>query len=145
MMSIGHSALGPPTSMTGGAALGSVNVPRSQTKLDALSDKLKMKKSEDLKKPYQSLAQERWAHSPSGKEALGEKGVKEWDAATRGKKLPEKVGKAEDLEHKPLPTNEKEPLDFDTLIGEKLNRFSQLLRSEIVRLKLQKIADKIKK
>jgi hypothetical protein len=41
--------------------------------------------------PYKSLAQEGWAHSPAGKKALGEAGVKEWDAATKGKKLPEKV------------------------------------------------------
>jgi hypothetical protein len=43
--------------------------------------------------PYKSLAQERWAHSPSGIKALGKKGVKEWDAATKGKRLPEKVKK----------------------------------------------------
>ena len=41
--------------------------------------------------PYQSLAQERWAHTPAGTKALGGKGkVAEWDAATKGKKLPEK-------------------------------------------------------
>jgi hypothetical protein len=44
--------------------------------------------------PYESLAQERWAHSPSGLKALGGKAkVAEWDASTRGKKLPERVGK----------------------------------------------------
>jgi hypothetical protein len=94
MMSIGHSALGPPTQMVGGAALGSVEVPKSQHKLDALSDKMKMKKEEDL-------------------------------------------------EGRPMPAEDKN-LDWETLIGERLNRFSQLLRSEIVRLKLQKIANKIK-
>jgi len=41
--------------------------------------------------PYKSLAQERWAHSPTGEKALGKEGVKEWDAATKGKKLPDKV------------------------------------------------------
>ena len=42
--------------------------------------------------PFQSDAQRRWGHSPAGQKALGgpEK-VKEWDAATKGKKLPEKV------------------------------------------------------
>lgn len=96
MISIGHGAMGPPTSLTGGAALGSVKVSPSQTKLDSLSEKLKMKKTDDI-------------------------------------------------ENKNLPTNEKDPKDWETLIGERLNRFSQLLRSEIVRLKLQKIADKIKR
>lgn len=41
--------------------------------------------------PYKSLAQEHWAHSPSGEKALGEEGVKEWDKATKGKKLPKKA------------------------------------------------------
>lgn len=41
--------------------------------------------------PYKSSAQRRWAHSPSGIEALGKKGVKEWDRASEGKKLPERV------------------------------------------------------
>ena len=43
--------------------------------------------------PYESLAQERWAHTPAGTKALGGKAkVAEWDAATKGKKLPKKVG-----------------------------------------------------
>lgn len=41
--------------------------------------------------PAKSKAQLRWVNSPAGHEALGEKGVKEWDAATKGKKLPERV------------------------------------------------------
>lgn len=94
MLQIGHGALGAPTSLTGGAALGSVEAHPSQAKLKKLEDKLKMKKAEDLE----------------------------------GKQLPVK----------------DQNLDWETLIGERLNRFSQLLRSEIVRLKLQKIADKIK-
>lgn len=144
MMSIGHGAVGAPTGLVGGAALGNVKVPNSQHKLDQLADKMKTKKSEDLKKPYVSEAQRRWAHTPKGKEALGgEAAVHHWDEATRGKKLPE-TKKAEDAEKKPLPTDEKEPLDWDTLIGERLNHFSQLLRSEIVRLKLKKIQDYIK-
>lgn len=52
-----------------------------------------------LTKPYSSEAQRRWAHTAAGKEALGgEAGVHEWDEATKSKKLPEKVGKSEDLE-----------------------------------------------
>ncbi len=43
--------------------------------------------------PYKSQAQERWAHTPSGEKALGKAGVKEWDAASEGKKLPKKAPK----------------------------------------------------
>lgn len=41
--------------------------------------------------PYASDAQRRWAHTTEGTKALGgpEK-VAEWDAATKGTKLPEK-------------------------------------------------------
>lgn len=43
--------------------------------------------------PYKSLQQERWAHTPAGTKALGGKAVvAEWDAATKGKKLPKKIG-----------------------------------------------------
>ena len=42
--------------------------------------------------PYQSDAQRRWAHTPAGLEALGgETAVNEWDQASAGKKLPERV------------------------------------------------------
>lgn len=42
--------------------------------------------------PYKSARQRSWAHTPAGTKALGgaEK-VKEWDEATKGKKLPEHV------------------------------------------------------
>jgi hypothetical protein len=51
---------------------------------------------EPLMKPYSSEAQRRWAHTSTGKEALGgEAAVHEWDEATKGKKLPEKVKKSE--------------------------------------------------
>jgi hypothetical protein len=43
--------------------------------------------------PFVSKAQERWGNSPAGKKALGKKGVEEWNAASKGKKLPEKVKK----------------------------------------------------
>jgi hypothetical protein len=46
--------------------------------------------------PWKSDAQRRWGHSQAGKEALGgDSAVHEWDEATKGKKLPEKVSKAE--------------------------------------------------
>ena len=68
--------------------------------------KSEMEKKEELKplmKPYTSEAQRRWAHTAAGKEALGgETGVHEWDEATKGKKLPEKVSKSKDLK-KGLP------------------------------------------
>jgi hypothetical protein len=41
--------------------------------------------------PAVSKAQLRWVNSPSGHKALGESGVKEWDQATAGKKLPERL------------------------------------------------------
>jgi len=41
--------------------------------------------------PYKSKAQERWANSPTGKKALGSQKVAEFNAASKGKKLPEKA------------------------------------------------------
>jgi hypothetical protein len=43
--------------------------------------------------PARSKAKLRWVNSPMGKEALGSKGVKEWDSASKGKKLPERKKK----------------------------------------------------
>ena len=43
--------------------------------------------------PFKSAAQQRWGNSPSGHAALGDAGVAEWNSATKGKKLPEKVKK----------------------------------------------------
>ena len=55
-------------------------------------------KAEKLTKPYVSEAQRRWAHTETGKKALGgESGVHEWDEATKGKNIPEKVHKSESL------------------------------------------------
>jgi hypothetical protein len=42
--------------------------------------------------PFASLAQEGWAHSHPDK--FGRKNLAEWDAATKGKKLPEHVKKS---------------------------------------------------
>jgi hypothetical protein len=41
--------------------------------------------------PYASDRQRRWAHSPTGVKALGKAKVKEFDNATKGKKLPERA------------------------------------------------------
>ena len=42
--------------------------------------------------PAKSKAQLRWVNSPGGRKALGAAGVKEWDEASKGLELPEKVG-----------------------------------------------------
>lgn len=42
--------------------------------------------------PYKSEKQRRWAHTKRGTKALGGKEkVKEWDEASKGKKLPTRV------------------------------------------------------
>ena len=43
--------------------------------------------------PYRSKAQERWAHTEAGEKALGGPAkVAEWDRASKGKRLPPRVG-----------------------------------------------------
>lgn len=60
--------------------------------------------------PYKSDSQRRWAHTEAGKKALGgESAVHEWDSATKGKKLPEKVSKSE---KQPKHPNLLKLLDF---------------------------------
>jgi len=67
-----------------------MNVPKTQKSENTMGQK-------PLMKPYVSEAQRRWAHTPTGEKALGGKaGVHEWDEATKGKKLPEKVAKSEE-------------------------------------------------
>jgi predicted GNAT family acetyltransferase len=57
------------------------------------------KKAEILQKPYRSEAQRRWAHTDAGKKALGgDTAVHEWDEAAKGKHLPEKISKEEELD-----------------------------------------------
>jgi hypothetical protein len=44
--------------------------------------------------PFVSKAQQRWAHTSAGKQALGPAGVAHWDKATTNyKQLPERVPK----------------------------------------------------
>ncbi len=44
--------------------------------------------------PYKSAAQRSWSHTKEGTKALGGKSaVKEWDSASKGKKLPKKAKK----------------------------------------------------
>ncbi len=43
--------------------------------------------------PWKSDAQRKWGNTPSGRKALGKKGVAEWNSASKGKKLPAKVKK----------------------------------------------------
>jgi hypothetical protein len=40
---------------------------------------------------WKSQKQAAWGNSPLGKKALGAAGVKEWNAASKGMKLPKKV------------------------------------------------------
>ncbi|HEY5235238.1 MAG TPA: polyphosphate polymerase domain-containing protein, partial [Rhabdochlamydiaceae bacterium] len=88
-----------------------------------------------LMKPYVSLAQERWAHTPTGEKALGGKsGVHEWDEATKGKKLPEKVTKSETGEQKyHIHVGGKRVTDKPLTIGEmkvKTGKFPQDLERD---------------
>lgn len=52
--------------------------------------------------PWQSKAQERWGNSAAGHKALSSAGVSEWNAASKGRKLPEQVkgGKRDRLHSK---------------------------------------------
>lgn len=44
--------------------------------------------------PFKSKQQQAWGHTKEGTKALGGKSaVKEWDIASRGKKLPKKANK----------------------------------------------------
>jgi len=44
--------------------------------------------------PFTSRSQQRWGHTKAGEEALGgREAVAEWDAETKGKKLPQRVSK----------------------------------------------------
>ena len=43
--------------------------------------------------PYKSQSQRRWAHTKTGMKALGKSKVDEYDKASKGKKLPEKIKK----------------------------------------------------
>lgn len=78
--------------------------------------------------------------SLTGGSALGS--VSAHPSQEKLKKLEDKL-KMKKAEDAPMPVDDKN-LDWETVLGEKLNRFSQLLRSEIVRLKLQKFSNKIK-
>lgn len=42
--------------------------------------------------PWVSEAQRRWGNSPAGEKALGKAGVQEWNDASKGQKVPERVG-----------------------------------------------------
>lgn len=45
--------------------------------------------------PWKSQAQRKWGNSPAGIKALGgKKNVEEWNKATKGKKLPQRVKKS---------------------------------------------------
>ncbi len=53
--------------------------------------------------PYISNQQRKWAHTPTGTKALGGPSkVAEWDAASKGMKLPKKVGKLESMKKRKM-------------------------------------------
>lgn len=60
--------------------------------------------------PAKSKAQLRWVNSPAGHKALGEKGVKEWDKASKGLKLPEKVKKNKKPTHSQVANSVKKTM-----------------------------------
>lgn len=41
--------------------------------------------------PWKSKAQQAWGNSPSGHKALGDAGIAEFNAASKGKKMPSKL------------------------------------------------------
>jgi hypothetical protein len=85
------------TAHDAGIEFGSAELRRGPKTLQTYNPKVE--KTEPLLKPWSSQAQAAWGHSPEGKEALGgEKAVKEWDSATKGKHLPKHVAKSEELE-----------------------------------------------
>lgn len=43
--------------------------------------------------PWKSKKQEAWGNSPAGHEAMGKDKVNEFNAASKGMKLPERIGK----------------------------------------------------
>jgi hypothetical protein len=48
--------------------------------------------------PFTSRAQQRWGHTPAGIKALGGRDkVAEWDAATAGRKLPERKSRRDSI------------------------------------------------
>ena len=73
------SGMAAPSQLVGGAALAKEKI-----------------EGQVLQKPYVSEAQRGWAHTAEGKKALGgEAAVREWDRASKGKKLPAHVSKKE--------------------------------------------------
>jgi len=53
--------------------------------------------------PYVSDQQRKWAHTEAGEKALGGPAkVAEWDAASKGMKLPKKVGKLSSMKKKKM-------------------------------------------
>lgn len=49
--------------------------------------------------PWKSKAQAAWGNSPAGHKALGDKGVSEWNRASKGMSLPEHTGHVHHEDH----------------------------------------------
>lgn len=62
--------------------------------------------------PFLSKAQARWGNSPAGVKALGKSGVKEWNDASKGTKLPERIGKPRHKVKSPSALNKPNPARF---------------------------------
>lgn len=52
--------------------------------------------------PYKSDQQRKWAHTKTGEKVLGPSMVAEWDAASKGMKLPKKVGKLSSMKKRKM-------------------------------------------
>lgn len=52
--------------------------------------------------PWVSEKQRRWGNSPAGLKAIGPAGVKEFNKASKGKSLPQRVGKKKESKRFPF-------------------------------------------
>lgn len=59
--------------------------------------------------PYRSMAQERFAHTPTGRRKFGPQNVEEFDAASKDKKLPERAPQSKELGHRIMDLVKKKP------------------------------------
>jgi len=97
---------GAKTAKEAGIEFGPATIKRGHKILGTYGKKIEKSEFKPLMKPWKSKAQARWGHSAAGEEALGgEAGVREWDVATHGKKLPEKVKKTDEELDKSIARN----------------------------------------
>lgn len=80
--------------------------------------------------PAVSKAQLRWVNSPAGHKALGEKGVNEWNRASKGLKLPERIKKKaksgmELLKEATMPKIPKKYKGYKVKVDNKMHDFGR--------------------